>query len=227
MEPLGILLAAGRGRRYDASGARWKLLEAYPCGSATALPLAQAAARNLRRVLPVLAVVRGDDGRAADGMAPTGQQLARLRGLLEAEGCEIVSWSNADKSGTAGREGSGASIACAVRARPAAGGWIVTLADMPCILPATIAAVRQALIDGARTVAPYYRGQRGHPVGFGPACYDALAALEGDEGARRLLLREPPLRIDVDDPGILFDIDACEDLAAMPPPRGPGRGAIP
>ena len=55
----------------------------------------------------------------------------------------------------------------------------------------------------------------GDPVGFGAAFYQALAALTGDEGAKTIIAahRDRMIRIDVEDPGILRDIDKREDLA--------------
>jgi molybdenum cofactor cytidylyltransferase len=220
----GVLLAAGRGRRFDPAGGRLKLLAPYPAGSPDAVPLAVAAARALRAVLPVVAVVRA--APAGAGAAPDAAQwaqLARLQVLLEAEGCRVLSSANADSGAAAldaADEGTGCSIACAVRASTPSDGWIVALADMPCIRPATIAAVQAALRAGARTAAPWYRGQRGHPVGFAAACREELAALRGDEGARALLQRYPPQRVEVDDPGVLFDVDEPADLAAAP--QAPG-----
>ena len=37
--------------------------------------------------------------------------------------------------------------------------------------------------------------------------------LKGDEGARRLLARYPTAAVELDDPGVLFDIDTVDDLA--------------
>jgi molybdenum cofactor cytidylyltransferase len=53
---------------------------------------------------------------------------------------------------------------------------------------------------------------RGHPVAFSPELYSELASLTGDEGARRLVARYPSFAVDVDDPGVLIDIDTSEDL---------------
>jgi molybdenum cofactor cytidylyltransferase len=39
--------------------------------------------------------------------------------------------------------------------------------------------------------------------------------LTGDEGARRLLARYPAFAVDVDDPGVLVDIDTEDDLEAV------------
>ena len=109
----------------------------------------------------------------------------------------------------------GASLACGVQATANAKGWLVALADMPWITPATIARVAAAVADGALLAAPFHAGERGHPVGFGAACYAQLAALTGDEGAKSVIAahRDRVARIDVDDRGVLRDVDAPADLA--------------
>jgi molybdenum cofactor cytidylyltransferase len=76
-----------------------------------------------------------------------------------------------------------------------------------------------------------YRGRRGHPVGFAAELYPELTALAGDEGARRIIARYPPFPVELDDAGILVDIDTEDDLtelrrtvgAAM---RDPGAPAV-
>jgi len=187
----GVLLAAGVGRRYDPSGARLKLLEAAPSGPHAGIPIAAAALRNLRAAIAdVLVVVRPADSAAQ----------RQLRQLLAAEGAQLVSCPEADA-------GMGHSLACGVRARRDAAGWVIALADMPAVSPATIVAVRDAIASGHTAAAPTHRGQRGHPVGFSRVCLDALLSLSGDAGARSVLAAHEPLLIDVDDPGCLLDID--------------------
>lgn len=39
--------------------------------------------------------------------------------------------------------------------------------------------------------------------------------LAGDEGARRLVARYPALGLEVDDPGVLVDVDTEADLASV------------
>jgi molybdenum cofactor cytidylyltransferase len=186
----GVLLAAGLGQRFDPSGIRSKLLAPLPDGT----PIAVAAARRLATATAdVVAVVR-----------PGAEKLAFL---LNEAGCHVVFAPDAMR-------GMGASLATGVRASPDAGGWIVALADMPWIAPTTIEAVARALDgDDASIVAPVYCGTRGHPVGFASRHYDALAALDGDAGARALFAREPVTLLDVDDPAILRDVDTPTDLA--------------
>ena len=60
-----------------------------------------------------------------------------------------------------------------------------------------------------------YQGRRGHPVGFAAELYSELMMLSGDEGARRIVARYPAIGVDVDDPGVLLDLDTEADLAAM------------
>jgi molybdenum cofactor cytidylyltransferase len=85
---------------------------------------------------------------------------------------------------------------------------------MPRIHADTLRQVAAALRHGASIAAPYHGDRRGHPVGFAPRWYDALVALSGDEGARTLLGAhgEAITRIQVDDPGCVFDVDTPGDL---------------
>jgi molybdenum cofactor cytidylyltransferase len=193
----GVLLAAGIGKRFDASGARLKLLEPAPTGARAGQPLALAALRNLRTAIAEVVVVL----RPAHD-----EQQQRLHALLAAEGAQVAINSHANT-------GMGTSLACGVRACADADGWLIALADMPAIAPATIAAVRDALLRGHDAVAPRYRGRRGHPVGFSRTCRDELFALGGDAGARSIFLKHPPFLVDVDDPGCLLDIDTAADTA--------------
>jgi molybdenum cofactor cytidylyltransferase len=187
----GILLAAGYSKRFGSN----KLLQALPPGSPEAgVPIALAAAKRLLEVLPdSIAVVR-----------PRAQKLAAL---LRDAGCNTVLCKNA-------AEGMGTSLAAGVRAADDAEGWIVALADMPFIRADTIRAVVHAIAGGAAMAAPSYHGQRGHPVGFGRANFEALAALSGDHGARELLARHAAsiALCETDDPGVLRDIDRPSDL---------------
>jgi molybdenum cofactor cytidylyltransferase len=187
---VGVLLAAGRGTRFGGD----KLLARLNSGDVVGEPVGVVALRHLRLAVPdVIAVVRDDD-RA-------------LAAELGANGARIVRCVNAD-------DGMGASLACAVQATADAKGWLVALADMPWISSATIERVSAAVAAGAPVAAPFYRGERGHPVGFSASCYSALVALTGDEGAKAIVgaHRDRVVRIDVDDAGVLRDIDTRGDL---------------
>lgn len=191
MNTVAILLAAGSSTRFGSD----KLVHALPHGVAVAVQ----AARHLKAVLPrVVAVVRAADGDTARA--------------LGGEGCEVVVCANAE-------DGMGASLACGVRAAGAADAYLVALGDMPFIRPSSIAALRDALEAGAAIVAPYFRTRRGHPVGLAGRFRAELEALEGDEGARRLIAANEAalVKVPVGDPGVIRDIDTPADVA--PPPR--------
>jgi len=188
LSPVGILLAAGRAERFGGD----KLLARAT--STSELTLGEAACRQLVAALSdVIAVVRLDDDP--------------LAARLTAAGARVIRCANA-------HDGMGASLACGVRATRDALGWVIALADMPWVRPATITAVAAAIQSGAAVAAPFYRGERGHPVGFGAACGDALTALTGDAGARSVLMahRRDMLHIEVDDDGVLRDVDTPADL---------------
>jgi len=110
--------------------------------------------------------------------------------------------------------GMGFSIAAGVSHRPDASGWLVLPGDMPLVEPSTLQAVAQALDDHA-VVYAQHKGRRGHPVGFASELYSELVRLEGDEGARRLVARYPAVGLEVDDPGVLVDVDTPADLEAV------------
>jgi molybdenum cofactor cytidylyltransferase len=188
---VGLLLAAGASRRFGAD----KLAHALPHGVVVAVQ----AARHLKaEVERIVAVVRPGSEATAEALA--------------AEGCEVVVCQDAD-------QGMGASLACGARAAGEAAGYLVALADRPFVRPSTIAAVRDALADGAALAAPYFRTRRGHPVGIAGRFRAELEALSGDEGARSLLAAHAAelVKVPVGDPGAIRDIDTPADVA--PPPR--------
>jgi molybdenum cofactor cytidylyltransferase len=113
-------------------------------------------------------------------------------------------------------DGMGLSLAAGIQASADAAGWVIALADMPFVAPDTVRRVATAVSAGGSIVAPVYRGERGHPVGFGSDLGPALAALRGDEGARTVVTanRDRLLLLPVDDAGILRDIDRPSDLDA-------------
>lgn len=189
---VAILLAAGRGRRFDPQGRRNKLMQPLPGGD----PVVVASARTLLSVFThVVAVVPPDDGGVAT--------------QLQALGCDVTVCAQAD-------DGMGLSLAHAVRHSlhdevPAAG-WLVALGDMPFVAEPTLRALAAAIREGASIAAPVHQGRRGNPVAFACQHGQALLAMDGDQGARRLLADFPLTSVEVEDAGILRDIDSPGDL---------------
>ena len=190
---VGILLAAGSSRRFGAH----KLLARLPDDQ----PVALRCARTLLSALPhSIAVTRPHDPLLC-------RQLA-------AAGMRLVANPKADS-------GMGSSIAAAITASiesgPPTHGWVIALADMPWLRPATIAAVTALIAAGASAATPVCDGRRGHPVGFAVSWRHQLLALSGDRGARALLeaAGDAVVEIPTSDSGTLRDIDRPSDLATI------------
>lgn len=187
---VGVLLAAGRGSRFGSD----KLLHPQDDGT----PMAAAAATNLVAACDrVIAVVRpGND---------------ELMELLHATGCDTVICPSADA-------GMGHSLAAGVSASPHAGGWVVALADMPYITPASHRTIVASLRNGALLTACEYQGERGHPVGFARHWFNQLSSLIGDQGGKSILQthRQELILCPVDDPGVVWDIDRPDELRLCP-----------
>ncbi len=188
---VGLLLAAGRSTRFGGN----KLLHAPP----GELPLALQAARCLEALEHSLAVIPQDD--------------ATLRALFQDVGLAVTEVPAAGPAQACTPPGLSDSLRAGLQATPDATAWIIALADMPQVQVSTVAAMREALSQGALIVACRYRGQRGNPVGFSSRFRNELMALQGDQGARGLLERHAAeVRwLEGDDPGILRDIDVPAD----------------
>jgi molybdenum cofactor cytidylyltransferase len=184
----GILLAAGKGRRFDPAGIRNKLLQRLPGGDMVVLQ----AARNLQAAV----------GRALV-VVPAGSPL--LVAQLSAQGLTVTECGDADT-------GMAASLMHGVRLASNASGWVIALGDMPFVRPETIRQLIAALAPGAGIAVPSYRGVRGNPVAFGRVHLAQLLQLSGDVGARSLLQRYPVVELALDDPGVCRDIDTVADL---------------
>lgn len=190
--PAVIVLAAGRGSRFGGSG--HKLVQSLANSTVLGTTLRQAVASQFSVVVVTTAA------------------LADLASRYVASR-DVVVLPTADGA-TTEPLGMGYSIAAGVAARAHASGWLLLPGDMPLVQPATLQRVARQLADHPAAYAQY-RGRRGHPVGFSAELYSELVVLSGDEGARRLLARYPATPVEIDDPGILLDIDTEADLQSL------------
>ena len=172
--PVVIVLAAGRGERFAASGATVPKLQALLAGK------------------PVLEHVL--DAVRASGLP-----------------FHVV-------QSDASRPGMGDSIAAGVREtldRADAAGWLILPGDLPLIRSETLRAI--ALAPPAAVTVPMYQGQHGHPVRFAANCGPELMRLKGNNGAAHVLRVHAAMNsvaiVDVDDVGVITDIDTLDDLA--------------
>jgi molybdenum cofactor cytidylyltransferase len=183
---VGILLAAGQSTRFGSN----KLL--YQLHNGT--PMVLASARHLYNVLPqTIAVV--EDAH---------NDVARL---LTQEGIQII-------ENPLASEGMGTSIACGVASNSDAQGWVIALADMPCIPETVIQAVVTGLEQASDIIATVYKKMRGHPVGFSARYAQALMQLHTDEGARSVIQANSDVLklIETTEKGVIVDIDTQESI---------------
>lgn len=108
--------------------------------------------------------------------------------------------------------GMGHSLACGAAHVPVRWSYVfIALADMPWVRGTTLVRLRDAAAQAPRDaiVTPVFRGRPGHPVGFGTDHIPALTRLTGDQGARSIMdaAGSALIRIDVDDAGVLEDLD--------------------
>ncbi len=123
-------------------------------------------------------------------------------------------------------QGLGASIADAIRAvqenprlKPIHSVAIL-LGDMPAIRADTAANLLR-YSSAASIVRPRYRGRLGHPVLFGRDLWSDLRGISGEDGARQVIAAHSQalIVVDVEDEGILLDIDRAEDIHRAMSPR--------
>ena len=188
-EPAVVVLAAGAGSRYR--GTRHKLSEQLGGDSVLVRTLRNAIASEMSVVLVIsealIAEAQGP-GRARGH----GRRRRRARKPAWGMGDSIAAGVSIHASATrlaraAGRHAAG-------QARAACARWPTrsTSSRSPSRSTAAGAAIRWA---------------------SAAELFSELVMLKGDEGARRLLARYPTAAVELDDPGVLFDIDTVDDLA--------------
>ncbi|MGD0761948.1 MAG: nucleotidyltransferase family protein [Roseiarcus sp.] len=199
-----VILAAGRSARFRAEGGREiSKLVALLDGKPLARHAAEAALAS--RARPVVVVT---------GFA---------RGAVEAAlaGLPLAFVDNPDFA-----SGMASSLKAGVAALPAdVAGALIVLGDMPRIEGATLDRLIEVFAARplALAAAPVHAGRRGNPVLLSRALFPALARLDGEEGARRLLGEADPrdvVEAQVESDGVTFDIDTPGELAAARGLRG-------
>jgi molybdenum cofactor cytidylyltransferase len=190
--PAVIVLAAGKGSRF--LGAEHKLAQGLGGSTVLGTTLRNAIASQLQVIVVTTA-----------GFADVARRQIAAR--------DVIVLPDVGSPGQSAL-GMGHSIAAGVGARPQAVGWLILPADMPLVRPATMQAVARQLAQHP-VVYAQFKGRRGHPVGFSAELYSELVALDGDEGARRLVARYPAHGLEVSDPGVLVDVDTLDDLEML------------
>lgn len=187
--PIGVLLAGGAARRFGGGKLRAPLANGEPLGIASARRVAAAVER-------LVVVTRVED--------------VLTTAMFREAGFDVVTSPDAAR-------GMAHSLAAGVAASLDAAAWMIALADMPRVSIDTLTGLVQRWRAADAIIVPTCDGRRGHPVIF-PARYRAeLRALEGDQGARPLLLAHAVEVVtwECGDAGVLTDIDTPADLSAL------------
>lgn len=194
-----ILLAAGESRRMGYPKPLLKL------GSRTFIEILAAA--MLQSVARLIVVV-GAHGDAVRGAIPADPRI------LVIENLDFL-------------KGQLSSIKAALpQVGAEAAGALIHLADHPMVRAETFAAVVDSYWRVGKPIAiARHQGRRGHPVLFAREMFVELAAAPEDQGARAVVASDPSrvAYVDVDDPGVLTDLDTPEDLERAGLARPPGE----
>lgn len=185
-----IVLAAGRSSRMGGPN---KLLETL-----NGKPLVQIVAEQAlaSRARPVIVV--------------TGHQDAQVRDALK--GLDVQFAANRDFA-----QGIASSVKTGIAAVPEqADGAIVCLGDMPLVDSGLIDRLIDAFAPdkGMLIAVPAAEGRRGNPVLWSRRFFDELMTLEGDVGARHVIMKHPEAVTEVEAKGqsAFLDIDTPEAL---------------
>ncbi|MFW6094587.1 MAG: nucleotidyltransferase family protein [Pseudomonadota bacterium] len=187
-----LLLAAGSSRRFGSDKRHHRLDDGTPLLVASVRRYASAFAE-------LVVVLRPDDDELAE----------RARDAAPRGAVTILRCPDAHR-------GMGHSLAWGARHAPPWAHLFVALGDMPWVRTDTLVRLRQtaAAAPADAMVRPAHRSVPGHPVAFGRDHVPALARLTGDRGARALLEAHPHVRlVEVDDPGVLADLDTPPEVA--------------
>ena len=189
-----IILAAGLSTRFNAGDAAATKLVALWRGE----PIVRCVARNaLASGATPVVVMTGHANRVVE------QALAGLP-------LHVV-------HNNAFHEGLSSSLRAGIAALPPdVDGALAILGDMPQVRAQTLRRLmeaREAAPANYRALIPVYGGKCGNPVLLARRIFPDVAHLCGDEGTRTLLRASADVVfVNVDDPGVLVDIDEKDDL---------------
>lgn len=189
-EPSFLLLAAGTSQRFGGDKRQALFNKDRTVLQQTLTNISQVSAN-------ILIVLRAND--------------TQLEAQLAAQGFNCLRSRNSQL-------GMGHSIADSIALIDQTSEVFICLADMPYIKSQTYALLsqtRQRLeVDDDTLIRPCFDNKPGHPVGFSHLHLGALKQLSGDAGAKNLIKSNAlkVFNVEVNDPGVLTDIDRPTDL---------------
>jgi molybdenum cofactor cytidylyltransferase len=90
--------------------------------------------------------------------------------------------------------------------------FLVTPCDLPLIEDYTIEVLLKAYRENeGKIVVPRFMGKKGHPVVFPITVQSIFKNIKGDIGARDIIKEKGCIYVDLDDPGIIADIDTLNE----------------
>jgi molybdenum cofactor cytidylyltransferase len=185
-----VVLAAGTASRFGSQ----KLLAPFHGGTLVRRTVENVLASQVSETLVVL-------GRDGEG----------VRGALA--GLKVRFVTNPDF-----RSGLSTSLRAGVEAvQPSAIAAVIVLGDQPGVTAAIIdQLIEERRRSGRPIVVPEYAGTRGNPVVFDATMFAELRAIEGDQGARGVIARDPARVAAVSFPfDVPEDVDTPEDYARL------------
>jgi len=121
------------------------------------------------------------------------------------------------------QEGMGSSVRAGVRAvldeKPATSAVLILLCDQPLITTELLQEMIRRHQEGAEIVAASYRETLGVPALFGASLYPELLALQGDQGAKKIIQRHQEQTAVVPFPEAGLDLDTFEDYEQAATPQ--------
>lgn len=96
-------------------------------------------------------------------------------------------------------------------------GWdaiLFGLGDMPFVDVESVQRLLSVHTGSSYSIlAAAYEGTRGNPTLFDAVHYDALSAIEGDQGGRQLIVEsDSAVLVETNDPGVLRDVDTVSEI---------------
>lgn len=90
--------------------------------------------------------------------------------------------------------------------------FLVTPCDLPLVEDYTIESLIKAYRENdGKIIVPRFMGEKGHPVVFPISLQNSFNKITGDIGARDIIKEKGCFYLDLDDPGIIADIDTLNE----------------
>lgn len=165
------------------------------------------------RSLVQRAIDAATDGGCRPALVVTGSESAKIVAAISDRDISTV-------KNTGWHEGVGSSVRAGMRdliqAAPQTSAVVLMVCDQPFVTSEVVSAlIDQWRATGKPIVASSYSGTLGVPALFDRACFEELLQLDGDTGAKRIILQNPDRVGEFSFPKGASDIDTLKDYEAI------------